>query len=161
MPAPQPAPKPGAALESFRVRLPALWRQASAGLLAGALTSSVLLWLQGEPWGWPQTVPMTLAAAVGTAISFVLQPTQAGAAGLYVLSTWGFRKRLAWAEVRGAVLARQYGLWPAFKLHDERGRAYWISRDTTRLDRLHALALQHGGPAHPLVQVLQTPLYAA
>lgn len=120
----RPVTQAGSALESFRVKLPALWRQASAGLLAGALTSSVLLWLQGEPWGWPQTVPMMLAAAVGTAISCLLQPTQAGAASLYVLSTWGFRKRLPWAEVRGAVLARQYGLWPAFKLHDERGRSY-------------------------------------
>jgi len=37
--------------------------------------------------------------------------------------------------------------------------ALYLPRDTLGLDRLHALAVQHGGPSHPLVRALETPLY--
>jgi hypothetical protein len=148
-------------LESFRIKLPTLWRQASAGMLVGALTSSGLQWAQGNPFNWPDTLPMTLAAAVAAVVSYLLQPTLAGPEGLHVMNSWGLRRRLGWADVEHAALARQHGLWPSFKLLDAQGRAYWISRDTLGLEQLHHLALQHGGTTHPLVRVLRTPLYAA
>jgi hypothetical protein len=145
----------------FRIKLPALWRQASAGLLAGAVAGRASLWLQGEPFSWPGTVPMMLATALVTVAAYLLQPTLAGPAGLKLLNNWGLRRTLAWDDVRSADLARMYGLQPSFRLRDARGRAHRIARDTEDLAGLHAIALRHGGPGHPLVQVLSTPLYAA
>ena len=49
---------------------------------------------------------------------------------------------------------------PSLKLVDGLGRARWIARNTKDLAVLHAVALTHGGLAHPLTKALVTPLHA-
>jgi hypothetical protein len=146
-------------MERFPVKLPALWRQAFPGLVLGAVVGRVSLWVQGQPFSWPATLPLMAVAAVMVVALYVLTPTLAGPAGLKVTTFWGIRRPLAWGDVVSARLARLYLVVPSIELRDARGRRFWISRDTRNLARLHALARAHGGPAHPLTRVLETPLH--
>jgi hypothetical protein len=144
---------------AFRVKLPALWRQVFPGLLAGAVVGRVLLWLEGKPFSWPQTLPLMAVAAVVVVLVHVLQPARAGAGGLLLMTTWGYRRRLAWADIVSAEFGR-FVFLPSLRLKDTRGRSHWIERDILGLPALYALAREHGGPAHPLTRALETPLYA-
>ena len=147
-------------MKAFRVKIPTLWRQASAGLLLGAFTARLLLWWEGEPFSLPNTLPLMGVAAVVVALLYLFSPTLAGPAGLKVMNAWGFRRPVAWAEIERVSFARMYFVQPALKLVTTAGRTYWIARDTKDLDGLHALALVHGGQGHPLTQALETPLHA-
>ena len=101
---------------------------------------------------------MGITALVVTVVYF-FQPTMCGAQGLKVMTTWGFRRIVRWEQVTQVGFARLYLLQPSFKLVDDRGRAYWISRDTKDLKGLYAESLRFGGAAHPLTRALQTPLF--
>lgn len=147
-------------MQAFPVRLPTLWRQAFPGLVLGAIVGRVALWLDGQPFSFPNTVPLMVIAAVFVVLLHVLQPTRAGEAGLQVMTIWGFRRRLRWPDINTVTFARWYGLQPSLKLVDHQGRSHWIARDTRNLAGLHALALAHGGADHPLTRALQTPLHA-
>jgi hypothetical protein len=146
-------------VHSFPVKLPALWRQVFPALLIGAVLARTLLWLQGRPFTWPDTLPMMGAAVVMVLAMHYFQPTQAGARGLHVMNTWGVRRWLAWDEVAAVSFGRLYFLHPSMRLKDRAGRSYWIATDTKNLQGLHTLAQSHGGAQHPLVQALETPLY--
>jgi hypothetical protein len=146
--------------QAFRVRLPALWRQAFPGLMAGAVTARLLDVLQGRAFSWPQTLPLMVVAAVMVVSLHLLLPLRAGPRGLKALNVWGWPRHVAWEEVVEARLARVMWLYPSIRLSDTRGRSLWISLDTQNLAGLHALARTHGGAAHPLTRVLETPLHA-
>lgn len=146
-------------MKGFPIKLPTLWRQVFPAMVLGGLTSRALLWLQGQPFNWPDTLPMMVAAAVLVLMIYFFQPTQAGETGLHVMNIWGFRRRLAWADVQSVSFARLYLLQPSLRLLDARGRSYWIATDTKDLAGLHELARAHGGAGHPLTLTLETPLY--
>lgn len=44
-------------MRPFRVKLPALWRQAFSGLVAGAIVGRVSLWIQGSRSRCPARCP--------------------------------------------------------------------------------------------------------
>lgn len=146
-------------MQNFPVRLPALWRQAFPGLLAGAVASRAWSWLQGEPFSWPQTLPLMLVAAVLVVVMHLLLPTQAGPEGLVLGTRWGWRCHVNWEDIVEVQHARLFPAQPGLKLRDRAGRIYWVPRDTQDLPGLHALALARGGPAHPLTQALERPMY--
>lgn len=146
-------------MKDFPIKLPTLWRQVFPAMVLGGLTSRGLLWLQGQPFNWPDTLPMMAVAAVLVLMIHFLQPTQAGETGLHVMTIWGFRRRLAWADVRSVSFARLYLLQPSLRLLDAQGRSHWIATDTKDLAGLHELARAHGGADHPLTLALETPLY--
>jgi hypothetical protein len=148
-----------AGMQAFRAKPVVLWRLTFPSLLLGAFTAAALRWFAGKPFSWPDTLPLMLIAAVIVVLTYVLQPTLAGAAGLRVLNTWGTRSFLGWGEVVRVDFARLYGLQPSLRLRDQRGRSYWIARESSGLQTLWRLAVQHGGPQHPLALALQTPLY--
>lgn len=145
---------------AFRVRLPALWRQAFPGLLTGAVVARLIDLAQGRPFSWPETLPLMIVCAGIVVALHLLLPLRAGPAGLKALDAWGWPRRLAWEEVSDARLTRMLGVFPSIRLRDARGRSLWISLDTQNLGGLHALAQAHGGPTHPLTRVLETPLHA-
>jgi hypothetical protein len=146
-------------MKAFPVKPQTLWRQAFPGLLLGAFASRAATWMNGEPFSWPNTVPlMVIAAAMVVAIYF-LQPTLCGASGVKAVNTWGFRKHVAWNEITSVSFGRLYLLQPSLKIIDCNGRRYWIARDTKDLGSMHALAKIHGGACHPLTLALETPLY--
>ncbi|MDX2220726.1 MAG: hypothetical protein SF172_17030 [Burkholderiales bacterium] len=146
-------------MKDFPIKLPTLWRQVFPAMLLGGLTSRGLLWLEGQPFNWPDTLPMMAVAAVIVLLVHFFQPSQAGEAGLHVMNTWGFRRKLAWADVQSVSFARLYLLQPSMRLRDGEGRSYWIAIDTHDLAGLHELARAHGGPGHPLTVALETPLH--
>jgi hypothetical protein len=146
-------------MQSFPVKLPTLWRQVFPAGLFGAVVGRGLLWLEGQPFSWPNTLPLMAAAAVGVLAIYFFQPTQAGASGLYVMNSWGFRRRLAWTDVQAVDFARLYYLQPSLRIKDLKGRHHWIAVDTKDLQGLHALVQTHGGAQHPLLKALETPLY--
>jgi len=146
-------------LKAFPVKIPTLWRQAFPGLVLGALVARINLWIQGEPFSLPSTLPLMGLAAVVVVVVYFFQPTLCGASGLKVMGTWGFRRHVAWPEIREVSFSRLYHLQPSLKLIDGHGRAHWIARDTKDLRGLHALAKQFGGPSHPLTVALETPLF--
>jgi hypothetical protein len=147
-------------MKSFRIKLPALWRQAFPGLVAGALVANFSFWLQGEPFSLPNTLPLMGVAAAIVVTYYYFAPTVAGEQGLKVMNSWGFRKLLPWADVESVAFARMHWVQPSLKLVDGRGRAYWIARDTEDLQDLHAIAAQFGGTQHPLTKALETPLHS-
>jgi hypothetical protein len=147
-------------LKRFPVKLTALWRQAFPGLVLGAMAGRLGLWLQGEDFSLPNTLPLMAAAALMVVLMHALQPTLAGAQGLRVMNVWGVRRPLAWSQIRSATLGRLYGVQPSVKLTDGQGKSYWIARDTQDLRGLYDIARQHGGAQHPLTRVLETPLFA-
>jgi hypothetical protein len=146
-------------MQAFRVRPVALWRLTFPSLVLGALLGSLPGWWAGRAVVWPDTVPLMAVAAVMVVLTYWLQPTLAGPAGLRVMNSWGVRGFVGWSEVASVELARLYGLQPSLRLRNHRGRSYWIARDSERLQDLWALAVQHGGAQHPLALALQTPLY--
>ena len=147
-------------MERFPVKLMALWRLTFASCMFGALAAQPLRWLEGRQLSWPPTLFLMAAAAGGVLLAYLFQPTEAGPRGLRLMSLWGYRRDLRWDELVEVRHARFYGLQPAFRLVTRDGRVHWIARDTRNLPRLYALAREFGGPTHPLVLSLQTPLYA-
>jgi hypothetical protein len=147
-------------MKSFPVKIPTLWRQAFPGLVLGALVARASLWLQGQPFSWPETWPLMLVAAAMVCAMYFFQPTQAGPAGLKAMQYSGLRRFVAWSEVGEVGFGRLYFIQPSLRLVDRQGRVYWIARDTRDLKGLHALARQFAGPAHPLTRALETPLFA-
>jgi hypothetical protein len=118
------------------------------------------MWLQGQPFSLPNTLPLMGVAALFVAIVYFLQPTLAGPAGLKVMNTWGFRRQLEWSNIKAVSLGRLYLVQPSLKIVDGKGRAYWIARDTKDMKGLYAIARSCGGPDHPLTKALETPLFA-
>jgi hypothetical protein len=146
-------------LKSFPVKIPTLWRQAFPGLVLGALVARVNLWVQGEPFSLPNTLPLMGVAAVVVITIYFFQPTLCGASGLKVMNGWGIRKFVAWPEIGQVTLGRLYFIQPSLKLTDLQGRTFWIARDTKDLLGLHTLAVKYGGSSHPLTLALETPLF--
>jgi hypothetical protein len=147
-------------MRAFRVKIPTLWRQAFPGLMLGAVVGRLSRWIQGEPFSWPETLPMMAIAAVLVMSIYYLQPTLGGPQGIKAMNSWGFRRALKWSDIVSVGFGRMYGMQPSLKLLDRHGRAHWIARDTKDLGALHRLAVEHGGAHHPLAQALETPLHA-
>ena len=118
------------------------------------------MWLQGEPFSLPSTLPLMGVAAVVVAVVYFFQPTLAGPEGLKVMNSFGFRRLVKWTEIQSTTLGRLYFVQPSLKLVDHRGRAYWIARDTKDMKGLHEVAMSCGGPSHPLTRALEIPLFA-
>lgn len=146
-------------MQNFPVRLPALWRQAFPGLMAGAVASRAWAWLHGEPFSWPQSLPLMAVAALVVVCIHLLQPNQAGPEGLVLGTSWGWRRQVAWEDIVEARHARLFPFQHAIRLCDRQGRVYWLPRETQDLAGLHRLALARGGPAHPLTLALEVPMY--
>ena len=149
-----------APLKSFPVKIPTLWRQAFPGLLLGTIVARLSLWVQGEPFTLPSTLPLMAIAAVLVVLIYYLQPTLAGERGLKAMNVWGVRKFVNWSDIESVNFARWYLVQPSLRLVDRGGRTYWIAKDTKDLGALHALAVKHGGASHPLARALETPLHA-
>ena len=115
--------------------------------------------MNGEPFSWPNTMPLMVIAAVMVVALYFLQPTLCGESGVKAVNTWGFRRHVAWSEIKSVSVGRLYLIQPSLKLVDSEGRSYWIARDTKDLRSMHTLAKAHGGPGHPLTVALETPLY--
>jgi hypothetical protein len=147
-------------MTKFPLKLTALWRQIYPALLFGALLSQAIEWMRGNPFSLPSMFPLMALATVYVLYSHWLSPTMAGPAGLSLLNMWGARRAVPWGDVSEVRLARQYGIYPSFRVRCSKGRVYWIGTDCSRLAQLHALAERHGGPQHPLTLALATPLYA-
>jgi hypothetical protein len=119
--------------------------------------------------GYPLRLPTRLpvlwrvmaVAAPSVVMLYLAFPARAGSAGLKLFDAWGFPRRVGWAEVHEVRLSRwAYLLWaPSLRVQLHDGRVRWLPRETRGLAELHALALREGGPAHPLVAALQTPLH--
>lgn len=145
-------------LQSFRVRVPALWRQIFP---IGIVLTAVLRlgsWLSGQPFSWPSTLPLAVAAGFIVLLFYFLRPVQAGPEGLMLLNRLGRRRLVAWDEVRDVSFGHRQPLEPAFRVADTQGKVHWIPRHTRDLRALQRLAVQYGGPRHPLAVVLETPL---
>ncbi|MBT9492238.1 MAG: hypothetical protein IV107_07765 [Paucibacter sp.] len=147
-------------MKAFPVKIPTLWRQAFPALVLGAIVTKGHMWFQGQPFSLPDKLPLMGVAAAVVAGTYFLQPTLAGPLGLKVMSSWGFRRFVAWSEIESVALGRLYFVQPSLKLLDAQGRAYWIALDTKDMRGLYDLALACGGSAHPLTQALETPLFA-
>lgn len=147
-------------MKSFPAKIPALWRQAFPGLMLGAVVGRLTLWVQGQPFSLPGTLPLMAVAAMMVVLMYYFQPTLAGKDGVKAMSAWGFRRFVAWADIESVRFARLYLLQPSLKIVDSRGRAYWIAKETRNLGALHALAVEYGGASHPLARALETPLHA-
>lgn len=149
----------GAHMQRFPVRLPALWRQAFPGVMAGAVAGQALGWLQGEPFSWPQSLPLMAVAAITVVLVHLLMPTEAGPEGLKLGTFWGWRRDVAWEDIASAEHLRGVPLVVGIRLRDRQGRSYLLPRDTVGLPALHALARSRGGPEHPLTRALEMPMY--
>ena len=147
-------------MKSFPVKIPTLWRQAFPGLILGAMIARVSLWVQGEPFSVPNTLPLMGVAAVLVAVIYFFQPTLAGPEGVQVMNSFGFRRLVKWSDIQTTTLGRLYFVQPSLKILDLRGRAYWIARDTKDMNGLYAIARACGGVDHPLTKALETPLFA-
>lgn len=142
-------------------RLPLLWRVMVLGLTLGTLAARAWDWLHGEPFRGVPT-HFVLAIAVPSVLLWYFGfAGRAGEAGLKLFDAAGFPRRVAWGEIQAVSLARwPYMLFaPALKIELRDGRVRWLPRETQGLAELHALALRVVGPAHPLVQALETPLH--
>lgn len=146
-------------VNSYRVKIPTLWHQASQGLLLGAVAARLSQWLQGAPFSWPDTLPFMGFTAVAVTIVYFFQPTKCGPQGLMAMTPWGVRRHVAWDQIKEVTFGRLYLLQPSLKLIDAQGRTFWISRDTKDLRGLHTDSMKFGGPLHPLTVALQTPLF--
>jgi hypothetical protein len=143
---------------SFRVKVPALWRQVfPIGLLITALFRGAS-WLRGEPFSWPSTLPLALTAGLVVMAFYFLRATQAGADGLKLLSRLGHRRFVSWADVSEVSFGHRQPLEPNFRVTDRQRRVHWIPRHTKDLRLLQKLASQFGGPDHVLALMLETPL---
>ena len=128
--------------------------------MLGAIVGRVSLWVQGQPFSLPSTLPLMVIAAVMVALMYYLLPTMAGERGVKAMNTWGIRRLVPWTEIESVTFARWYFVQPSLKLVDRRGNVYWIAKDTKDLGALHAISVHYGGAAHPLAQALETPLHA-
>lgn len=146
-------------MQRFPVRLPALWRQAFPGVLAGAVAGQAWGWLHGAAFSWPQSLPLMAGAAVTVVLVHLLMPTEAGPQGLLLNSTWRGRRLVAWEDIVSAEHRRGLTFQGSICLHDRQGRSYVLPRDTTNLPALHELAFSRGGPQHPLTRALERPMY--
>jgi hypothetical protein len=135
-----------------------LWRQAMPAVMLGAATAQVWRLLDGQVFAWPSTLVFMAVAAGGVVFTFVALPAKASVQHLWLYVWGGWLRRIEWAEVQDVQLGR-WLFTPAFHLRTRDGRSLYLPRDTLGLERLHALALQQGGPSHPLVRALETPLY--
>lgn len=149
----------GAGMQRFPVRLPALWRQAFPGVMAGAVAGQAWGWLQGEAFSWPQSLPMMVTAVITVVLVHLLMPTEAGPDGLKLGTFWGWRRSVAWEDIVSAEHLRGVPLMVGIRLRDRQGRNYLLPRDTVGLPTLHALAHARGGPRHPLTLALEVPMY--
>ncbi len=142
-------------------RLPLLWRLTVLGLTMGALVARASAWLEGEPFGALPTLVIMAIAVPSVLLVYVGFCARAGAAGLKLFDGWGLPRRLGWHEIRDVRIARwPYLLFaPALRVELVDGRARWLPRETQNLGALHALAREHAGADHPLVQALETPLH--
>jgi hypothetical protein len=118
------------------------------------------MWLQGEPFSLPNTLPLMAVSAVLVALTYYLQPTLAGPSGLKAMTAWGLRRAVNWSDIESVSFARYYFMQPSLKLVDRQRRAYWIAKDTRDMGGLYQRALAHGGASHPLTRALETPLHA-
>lgn len=144
------------------MRWPLLWRISLVSVALGVALARVEAYSRGAAWGtWPTLLVMGTAAGAAL-LSYFLMMLRAGEGGLLLFNSWGVRRHVGWDEVRQAGLRRMPWLLfaPALALELHDGRRYWLPRDTQNLAALHALALRLGGPAHPLLRVLETPLHA-
>ena len=144
---------------SFRVKLPALWRQIFPIGIAVAALLRVGSWLSGQPFSWPSTIPLALAAGFIVVVFYLLRPVQAGPGGLHLLSRLGHRRFVAWDEIDAVRFSHRQPLEPAFRLTDRRGRVHWIPRHTKGLRELHDMAVRFGGAEHALTVALETPIW--
>jgi Bacterial PH domain len=144
--------------QSFRAKLPALWRQVFPIGIATALLVRVGSWLSGQPFSWPSTIPISLAAGLIVVAFYLMRPVQAGPAGLRLLNRLGFRRLVAWDDVCDVRFGRRQPLEPAFRLTDRRGKVYWIPRHTQGLRELQRMCMRFGGASHPLAVALETPV---
>jgi len=143
---------------SFRVKVPALWRQVFPIGIVLTAVFRVGSWISGQPFSWPSTVPFALAAGAIVLAFYVLRPVQAGPRGLNVLSRLGHRRWVAWSDVTDVQFGHRQPLEPALRIADRQGRVHWIPRHTQNLRTLQQMAVQFGGAAHPLAVALETPL---
>jgi hypothetical protein len=143
------------------MRLPLLWRMAVLSITAGVVSARLWAWSQGEAFGRLPTHIVPLVALPWVAVMYGLMQARAGEAGLRLFDGWGIWRRVAWDEVVEVGLARWPAMLfaPALAIRTRDGRRHWLARDSGGLAALHALALRHGGPAHPLVRALETPLH--
>jgi hypothetical protein len=146
-------------VQRFYLKLPSLWRQASEGVLIGAVIAGIFAWIKGASFSWPNTMPFMGITATVVVATYLFQPTVVSAAGLQAMGILGFRRFVAWSDIVQVDLDRLFLIQPSFKLTDSVGRSYWISRDTEKIETLYALAKLHGGSSHPFTVALETPLY--
>lgn len=144
--------------QRFHTRLPALWRQGMLSLTLGAGFAQLWRWVEGGGFAWPSTFLMMGIAAVMVLATFVLMPPMANRRHVWLYTTGGTRRRVPWSELRSVRMGRWY-MTPSLRIDTAGGAALWLPRDTMQLPAFHALAVQQLGPQHPLVQVLETPLY--
>ena len=147
-------------MKPFRVKIISLWRLAFPSVLIGAVTAHLILWMQGEPFSLPNTLPLMAVAAVPVVLMHYFQPTMAGEQGVKAINIWGIRKLVNWPDIQSVTFARYYLVQPSLRLVDQGGQTYWISKDTKNLGALYALAIKHGGTNHPLARALETPMHA-
>ncbi len=147
-------------MKPFRVKIPTLWRQAFPGMMLGGIIGRLSVWIKGEPFSLPNTLPLMALAAFVVVVIYYFQPTLAGKDGVKAANSWGTRKLLKWSDIQSVTFGRLYLLQPSLRLIDGRGRSHWIAKDTKDLGGLHTLAVEYGGKKHPLARALETPLHA-
>jgi hypothetical protein len=153
-----PQPMPPVSRRSFRVKVPALWRQVFPIGLLTAVLLRVGSWLSGQPFSWPSTLPLALAAGSIVLAFYVLRPVQADAEGMNLLSRLGHRRFVRWGDMREVGFGHRMPLEPALRITDVRGGVHWIPRHTKDLRQLQRMSATYGGPAHPLALKLESPL---
>jgi hypothetical protein len=110
------------------------------------------------PAAHPLKIPIRLPALWR---ALVLSATLGVLTGRLLLDSWGLRREVAWDAVQQVQLARWPAMlfMPAIKVVTREGCTRWLPRESRGLDELHALALRAGGPGHPLLRALETPLH--
>jgi hypothetical protein len=150
---------------AYPLRLPTrvalLWRVAVLGMTLGAMAARLWSWSQGEEFRTLSSLVIMALAAPWVLLLHLGFPARAGDQGLRLFDAWGWPHRLAWSDIREVELSRwPYMVFaPALRLRMADGSVRWLPRETQNLAALHALVLARCGPAHPLAQALQTPLY--
>ncbi len=148
-------------MTKFPIKLPALWRQIYPALLIAAIVGQGYEWLQGGSFNLTRVMPMLMAASVFYVLHmYWFCPTLAGVAGLKLINGWGWRRRVAWSEIVEVHQARRLKCIPSLRVVCASGQVYWFDTEIANLAKLHSIALEAGGPEHPLVMALSTPQYA-
>lgn len=142
----------------FPVKLAALWRQVfPIGVLVAAI-SAASRWLAGQPFSWPSTLPLAVAAAIVVAALHMIRPVEVDPRGIRLLHRLGFRRLVPWSSISEVRFGYRLPLEPGFRVTDNRGRVLWLPRHTMRLRELQRLSALYGGEDHPLALALETPL---